>query len=348
MARALHRFVRVKQRIPARPLGASVVLLTTACVAVPDVTRRSGSSGQVMHLAGEFEPAAELLAAWTPEFDPFYAEIVAAAITQVPVTLLVPPGEARRPAILRRLPAALRPRLHLARLDTDSIWIRDFGPQVVRRGGQRAVVDAVYWRGGSDDAVPRALAGSLWNLPVRQLELEFEGGNLLADGTGRCITAEPVEGAVDAAVRAALQQDFGCTTLVVLPALLDEPTGHVDMFATITAPGEVLLGEYPVAEDPDNAARLELSAARLREAGFRVSRLPMPRRSGDQFRTYANALAVNRVVLVPVYRDERSREAEALTRFAAAYPDRSIVPVDASAILPLGGSLHCATLTVPR
>jgi agmatine deiminase len=74
----------------------------------------------------------------------------------------------------------------------------------------------------------------------------------------------------------------------------------------------------------------------------------MPPNHDGVFRTYVNAATINDAVLVPVYVDTDEGEAEALEAFAAAYPDREIIPIASSELIKLEGAVHCATLTIAR
>jgi len=147
-------------------------------------------------------------------------------------------------------------------------------------------------------------------------------------------------------LRTAYREYFGCSSTLFLPELDGEGTGHIDMYATITAPGEVIVGAYTSWDDPVNAQRLDVAAKQLEDAGFLVRRIPMPMNTDGNFRSYTNALAVNQSVLVPVYRDDTRYQDDALAVFQAAYPDRKIVPIDATEIIRWAGAIHCVTQTI--
>ena len=312
------------------------------------------SAGTV--LPGEFEPAERLLIAWDDALARFLLDVMAAAWDQVPITLLLAPaqsdlgldeilrGRGLDPAMLQRV-----------RVPMGSVWIRDFGPMVVRAtGGERQIVDFGYHLDADEDELPGALARALWpRWTVQRSPLELEGGNVQSDGHGRCVTTvgyvEKLGARATAAERrllAELRGRLGCQVIAVVPPLHGEATGHVDMFATITGPGQIIVGRYEPADDPDNAVRLDRTAIILRQAGFLVRRLPMPSHSDGVFRSYTNSLAVNGVVIVPVYPEAAAGEDEAFAVFRAAYPGRRIVAVVASDIITLYGAVHCATLTV--
>ena len=234
-------------------------------------------------------------------------------------------------------------------LALDSVWIRDYGPLVVRTtGGGYQVVDLRYDGRQWDDRLPARLA-SAWGVPVRDVPLVLEGGNLLSDGAGSCLTTEALlsdNGYSVTRIRRILRDHLGCTRTIILAPLEGEATEHVDMFTTITGPGQVMVGSYDTSEDPVNARVLDSAARQLAAAGFRVRRVPMPSNQDGVYRTYTNSLAVGGKVLVPVYPDDRRHEARALQIFQQAYPGRVIVPVDSAEIIQRDGAVHCVTMTV--
>jgi agmatine/peptidylarginine deiminase len=86
----------------------------------------------------------------------------------------------------------------------------------------------------------------------------------------------------------------------------------------------------------------------MREAGFDVTRIPMPdNRRRRVFRTYTNVLVLNQTVLVPTFRQNRRHERRALRAFAEAYPDRRIVGIVSDGVMGLAGALHCTAIAVP-
>ncbi|MDD5346886.1 MAG: agmatine deiminase family protein, partial [Proteiniphilum sp.] len=62
--------------------------------------------------------------------------------------------------------------------------------------------------------------------------------------------------------------------------------------------------------------------------------------------TYANFLILNDAVLMPFYgtgKDEIARH-----QLQQAFPDREVVGVDCSVLILQHGSLHCATMQLPK
>ena len=317
-------------------------------------SRRRRVGRKISHLPGEFSSPLMVLMAW-PRHDPlllpYFTEILSVVADEAPFTEVFVPSA----SVAAGLRGALKKAgvdtgsVHITTMALDSVWIRDYGPLVVRttRGGYQAVdfrYDGRRW----DDGLPTRLART-WGIPARKVPLQLEGGNLQSDGAGSCLTTEAVlqdNVYSSAKVRHLLRQHLGCQRTFILAPLEGEATEHVDMFATITGPGQVMVGSYAKSEDRLNALRLDATARQLAAAGFRVRRVPMPTNRDGVFRTYTNSMAVGGKVLVPVYSDDRRHEARVLDVFQQAYPRRVIVPVESSEIIKRDGALHCVIMTV--
>ncbi|TNF25363.1 MAG: hypothetical protein EP329_23205 [Deltaproteobacteria bacterium] len=311
----------------------------------------------VFVVAGEYEPVQALILALADdaiELIPRFVDIIEAGQREARVVILYS-AEATKDELLSALAHANVELLdvELEQVPLDSSWVRDYGPVfALTKAGDFRIIDTRYYDARpADDAVPTRV-GDAWGFSVSRPPLVAEGGNLLFDGHGRCVVSDEVLVRNDVWEISELQDVyasyFGCTQVTVLPALAGEGTGHVDMFVTITGPGEAMVGAYLDGADLENAERLEESAALLRDAGFTVRRVPMPTNQDGRFRSYTNALAINGSVLVPIYRDDRRYEERALAVFAEAYPERRIIPIDSTELIQWSGSIHCLTMTVTR
>ena len=310
-----------------------------------------------VRMPAEFEDAQVLLLAWDEtawSLESFFLEIIHATHRETQVVVYIESNASAQ--LLYDIMGEKGidvDRVALVRTELDSIWMRDFGPLVAKDADNayRVLDMRYYWGRFADDALPTRIANS-WGIPVHRPPIENEGGNFQSDGMGRCISTERVlsRNALLGHTRDSLSESyrsyFGCSSTLFLPELDGEGTGHVDMYATITGPGEIIVGQYSEWDDPVNAERLDAAADALKAAGFTVRRIPMPMNTDGNFRSYTNALAVNNTVLVPVYRDDTRYEEEALTVFQSAYPDREIVPIDATEIIRWAGAIHCVTQTV--
>ncbi|MCB9592304.1 MAG: agmatine deiminase family protein [Sandaracinaceae bacterium] len=310
-------------------------------------------------LPGEFEPVDRVLIGWEEgnwDYLPYFTELADEVSHHAPV--LIVGADADREAFADHLTQVGVPAAAIEQLDAplDSMWMRDYGPVFVRSpDGSLVVVDLPYHDDRlNDDAVPTRVAEAQ-HRPELTSKLPMEGGHIQADGRGRCVLTTDVlvsaEAYLDMDERALgeeLYSLFGCEETTYVSALQDEETGHLDVFALITAPGRILVGQYDRLQDPHNAAILDEDAEILRAAGFTVTRIPMPPNGHRRiFRTYTNALILNDAVLVPVFHHQPGQERIALRILAGQFPGRAIIPIDSGAVMALAGAVHCTTRAIP-
>ncbi len=313
----------------------------------------------VAGLPGEYEPVDRVLFGWHAgnwQYVDFFASYLRQVTPEAKVLIAVE-DETERVMLSESLAAQ---RVDLSRIDfviheLDSMWIRDYGPLLVRtRDGGFRVMDLPYHADRvNDDAFPARFALEE-QLPIARPPLEMEGGHIQSDGAGRCVITDDVLRRnevyehTEEDVRRVLRTFFGCRQVTIVPAMFAEETGHVDVFAYVTGPARIIVGSYTPQQDLVNSRRLNRAARSLREAGFEVTRIPMPdNRHRRVFRTYTNVLVLNGKVLVPTFRQERSHERRALHAFAEAFPDRHVVGVAADGVMGLAGALHCTAMAIP-
>ncbi len=314
-------------------------------------------------LPAEFERQKSLLLSCRElltEVPDLFAEIVRETSGRVAIVALVSDIDEYRQA--RDILVRRRVRGNHVRFVTcthDTMWSRDYGPFIVRhRDGSAAVIDAEYdFNRGSDDLVPALLARHL-ELPLVQVAMRIEGGNLLSNGQGLCIATEELlnvnaeRGMTEDAAAEVLRSCFGTTQLVLLEPLVGEMTGHVDMFATFTAPDTVVVGSIAKATDPVNAAILDRNAARLAavrtaRGPLNVVRIPMAPHGDGVWRTYTNVIYANGLLLVPIYPGlDDAGQRQAMQTYARLLPGWRIVGLDVRALCELGGALHCISMNL--
>lgn len=273
---------------------------------------------------------------------------------------------------------------------SDSFWLRDYGPMFVRDidDGDLSIEDAWYYPGRpNDDLIPADFAARI-GVPVSDFELYFEGGNFLPNGGGLCLTSSVVLDAnphVDEAfIREMFREQLGCVELVIVEALRDAATGHVDMWLAWADHTTLLVGEYRPLQDAVNREIIERNV-RKRLTGLtdpetgepiEIVRIPMPsncppeERPGNRdglespplasqwcahvpaseriWRSYLNVLFLNGTLLLPVYEQDRTYEAEAIATWAGF--GFNVIPLEADLIAPYQGEFHCVakTLDAPR
>lgn len=316
----------------------------------------------------EFEPQEALLLGGTQlagSFPGLLAEIVAAAAPSAPVVVLVNTRE--EDFLVRRIltrAAVPADRWSTVQLPIRSLWVRDFGPYVVRRGQQPEVVGFHYRerRGNRvDNTVPAALA-ERWKTPYVESPLLLEGGDLIGNGQGVCLSTDRlIKRNIhylqmdDQEMGGILRDRLGFRRWDAFPQLVGEPTGRLDMFLTLVAADHAVVGSYDAADDSVNAALLDDTARRLGsiEAGsgvnFRVTRIEQPPHQDGVWRTYTNVVYANGTLLVPQYSDCcPDLDERALKLYRGVLPGWRVVGVDVSQLIVLNGALRCITMNVPR
>lgn len=352
---------------PALPSPAGLAIAGLATAGAEANTPPAIALRPDYHLPGEFDRQGTLflgcgeLATFFPDV---LADVVDAVRRHVDVAALVTNADGRDAVVnilaTRGLPADA---VRFVEAPHDTMWVRDYGPLFVRRAvdGKPVVIDADYERYSrpNDDRAPHMVA-SLLRLPSVRAPLSIEGGNLMCNGRGLCLTTTTLldrnqtRGYEEEDVRNLLRRYFGAEETVFLEPLVGEPTGHVDMFAVFTDANTVVVGEYDTQADPANAAVLNRNAARLAqtrgpEGLLRVVRIPMPPREDESWRTYTNVVFANGVLLTPVY-DNLNDPGEwtAIETYRRLLPGWQVTGIDVSDLIGNGGALHCISMNAPR
>jgi agmatine/peptidylarginine deiminase len=316
----------------------------------------TGASGDVLEVPAESEPVQALLIGWpggASGLTSYFAKLIKYGSAAVDTTVVYTNQSAYSGLYYQLQSAGVDlDRISFVGMDLDTIWMRDYGPLLARTTSGYRVIDFRYYYGRWDDDVAPTRLAKAWGVPVSRPPLEAEGGNFQSDGAGRCITTDMMvyqnqgRGYSSQDVKSILKKYLGCKTTIILPSLAGEGTGHVDMLATITGPGEVIVGQYPKNEDPTNAKRLDTAASMLKSAGFKVRRVTQPTNWDNNFRSYTNSLAIGNRVLLPVYSDDSRFDSQAIAVFKQAYPGRTIIPIDSTQIISWAGAIHCVTMTL--
>ena len=249
---------------------------------------------------------------------------------------------------------------------TNSVWIRDYGPWwIYESGNRRAIIDLIYNRPRpDDDAFPELFAES-FGVNYYGLGLVEAGGNMLLDGKGAVIVSDVIfdasQGFDPNLTEEQLSQYFldyfGVHKVIITPHLINDGTGHIDMFVKIINDTTIIVGEYenqstgyPGNYDLCNQVANQL-ANETNGVGrpFNIIRMPMPPYNGGITYTYVNSLLVNNKVLVPVYgfTDTFANDNDVLSQYEEIIPGSEAIGFDCNQIIPANGAIHCITMKVP-
>lgn len=257
----------------------------------------------------EYEQTEGLLLGW-PSYGcgvPELTEIIRNAIHSTKVWVLV--SNLYRPSAInclrgRGFTDADLAQINFVAIPVDTIWIRDYGPEVINaENGSKMLIDMSYYPGTTlncatvrnrpnDDASGTRMSNGPEKelaLPVFRPQLRAEGGNLQTDGNGTCFRLRRDTLAQnnfsewrysEAELNAVYSAYYNCN-VVVLESLRryrnQQNIDHIDMFMTVISPTKIILGAYDYDDDPVNAEILDRNAITLEAAGYTVVRIPQPK-----------------------------------------------------------------------
>ena len=316
---------------------------------------------------------------WQPlltEVEPVYVEL-ARHISRFEAVLITAYDETHRHHIISLLTAAgiAQDNITLHCAPSNDSWTRDHGPiSVLDQHNNLRLLDFTFngWGGkhsaGLDNQLTRQLhaQGAFGDVPLENIDWVLEGGAIEVDGRGglltttRCLLSplrNPDLGCQ--ALEAQFRELFGVErTLWLENGYLagDDTDSHIDTLARFCNPSTIA---YTACDNPQDEHYYELQAMEeelraFRDADgnpYRLVPLPWPDPCHDSTgqrlpATYANFLIINGAVLVPAYGLPQDRRA--LATLAGCFPDRQIIGIDCRPLIRQYGSLHCATMQLPR
>lgn len=304
-----------------------------------------------------------------------WAAVANATVDFEPVTMLVPRHELEH---ARRYCSG---RVELLEAELNDAWMRDIGPTFVfeadlpdRSDASLTAINWVFngwgaqdWAQWDKDALVGGIVAQAAGAKRVDSALVNEGGGIHVDGLGNVLATTTVQ--LDpgrnpkwtaAQVELEFAETLGTDSVFWLPRGLTRDSerfgtrGHVDIVASFTPAGQVLIHDQRDPSHPDHEVMQQIEQS-LREQFDRAGqpreflRVPAPKTLRDAEGyvdySYINHLVANDSVIACVFND--AHDAEALEVLAHAYPGREIVPVDARPIFARGGGIHCITQQQP-
>ena len=246
----------------------------------------------------------------------------------------------------------------------NTIWMCDYGPTCVYRNDIDSLylIDWTYNRPRpQDDEVPTAIADFI-HIPIYEAtsppyDWVHTGGNNLQNGTGTLFSSKLVlnenPDKTEAEIDTIAKKFLGINQYVKFPTLPYDGIHHLDMHMRVIDEETILFGQYPegVADGPQIEANIKYLEDSIKTSfghKFNIIRLPMPPdangRYPDQngnYRTYTNAVFVNKTLLVPTYQEKY--DTTALRIYRENLPGYKVVGINCNSIIGQLGALHCIT-----
>ena len=241
-------------------------------------------------------------------------------------------------------------RVTFVNANTDSYWVRDYGPWYIFAGKTPAIVDNVYNRPRPyDDAIPEAFA-SFWKIPLYSMNLVHTGGNMMEDGRGHGVSDELVlneNNHDEANVRQKMLDYLGIDNYHITIDPQGEYIAHVDCWGKYLAPDKILIAKLPQSNShyADYEAVADYFATTNCCWGYpyKVYRVEEP--GGSTLAPYTNSLILNKTVYVPLGSNNTYNQ-RALQVYRDAMPGYEVIGVSNTSYSTgwqNTDALHCRT-----
>jgi agmatine/peptidylarginine deiminase len=249
----------------------------------------------------------------------------------------------------------------------NSIWVCDYGPWTVYGNDVDSLwlIDWIYNRPRpQDDATPAAIADYLhipeYEATVAPYDFVHTGGNHFSDGLRNAFSSmlvlEENNDKTESEIDSIASKFLGVNQYVKFPTLPYDGIHHLDMHMRIIDEETIIVGEYPegVADGPQINANLDFLKDEIKTSfgnTYRIIRMPMPPDASNRYpdhngnyRTYTNAVFINKTLLVPTY--EEKYDTTALRIYRENLPGYNVVGINCNSIISQLGALHCITKLV--
>ncbi|MBK7030892.1 MAG: agmatine deiminase family protein [Bacteroidales bacterium] len=248
--------------------------------------------------------------------------------------------------------------------------IRDYGP-ITGYMYNSSVYERFFYDPGYslysqplNDSVPQLLS-DLTGIPVNDLFINLEGGNIQFDGLktgfGSQLLLEQNPSFNETTLCNQLKSYFRLNEFILLP--VPENIGgadwhRTDMFMKVLDTETILISEYPDWVPDYGIIEGIADSLGLLMNGFgkpyHIIRIPAPvladgtyaNEPTDEVRSYTNALILNRKVIVPSYGTLSDSIAKAI--YQEAMPGYEIVMVDSRSLSGSYGAIHTYTCQLPQ
>jgi len=127
-----------------------------------------------------------------------------------------------------------------------------------------------------------------------------------------------------------------------------DSTQHLDMWMQVYADDKVMISDWPAQSGSTQDVICDNAAVEMAAKGFTVTRVPARTNFFTHY-TYTNVVMCNDLVLIPMYTNGTIQQynSQALAAWQAALPGKTIVQIDAQAIVTSAGVLHCIVMHQP-
>ena len=237
--------------------------------------------------------------------------------------------------------------------NTDSYWIRDFGPWYIFEGKEPAIVDNKYNRPRPNDDVLPARFAEYWDIPMYGMNVVHTGGNMMQDGFGVgvsddiVVTESKAQGISEEQVYERMKAYLGIDPYHVTIDPQGDYIAHVDCWGKFLAPDKIMLARVPESNPRykyyEEVADYFATTNCVWGYPYRIYRVDIP--GNGVVSPYTNSLILNNKVLVPMGKNSAFNE-KALGLYREAMPGYEVIGVENKSYFDgwlNTDALHCRT-----
>ena len=219
--------------------------------------------------------------------------------------------------------------------NTDSYWIRDFGPWYIFDGKKPAIVDNKYNRPRPNDDVLPAEFAKYWDIPMYGMNVVHTGGNMMQDGFGVgvsddiVVTESVAQGITEEQVYERMKSYLGIDPYHVTIDPQGDYIAHVDCWGKFLAPDKIMLARVPESNPRykyyEEVADYFAATNCVWGYPYRIYRVDIP--GNGVISPYTNSLILNNKVLVPMGTYSAFNE-QALALYREAMPGYEVIGIE--------------------
>jgi agmatine/peptidylarginine deiminase len=327
--------------------------------------------------AAEWEEVEYLVLTWQTSFQNILRQIVAVGVNECKV-IIAAQNQATVASYLTSFGIDLTNVIFL-NVPSNSIWIRDYAGNTIYSDavGQRALTDWIYNRPRPNDNVMPTAHASYAGIPIYVTDsglndLVNTGGNYMSDGLGNAFASElileenavgnsyGVSGKTESQINGIMQNYMGIQNYIKMPTLPYDQIHHIDMHMKLLDEETILVSKYPpnVADGPQIEANINYVVNNFQSTfgtPYKIKWIDVPPSTsgsypdtGGAYRTFANAVFVNKSIIIPIYRPQV--DAAALALYQQLLPGYNVVGIDVDNsgenLISQTGAIHCITHTI--
>ncbi|WP_379967686.1 agmatine deiminase family protein [Epilithonimonas sp. UC225_85] len=340
-------------------------------------TQKTPAPSSPVRTAAQWEEVEYLVLSWTSQYQNIQRQIVQAAVKECKV-LIATQNETSVRTYLTNNGVDLT-NVRFLNATTNSIWIRDYAANTVYTNdvGSRALVDWIYNRPRPlDNILPTSHAAyvgvPLYVTDTSPNDLVNTGGNFMSDGMGNAFASKlildenktgnsyGVSAKTEAQIDKIAKDYMGINSYRKMTVLPYDEIHHIDMHMKLLDEETILVSQYPegVADGPYIKQNIDYIKNTFKTPfghDYDIKWISAPAstsgaypNTGGAYRTFTNAVIINKTILVPTYRAEV--DAPALAIYKQLMPGYKIVGIDVDNagedLISLSGALHCITHTI--